>query len=68
MTTRPLVNSLRPECLAGDDHRCFSDYPVRLLTRRTLGQAAERILTARRHSPRQVGYDHHVLPSRRPPS
>ena len=67
MTMRPLITSLRAENLAGNYSPACGDYPVRLLTRRTLGLSAGEIHSARDHAPEHVPYAANTWPSRRPP-
>jgi hypothetical protein len=67
MTMRPHINSLRAENLAGNYGPACGDYPVRLLTRRTLGLSAGEIHAARAHAPENISYAARGWTSRRPP-
>lgn len=61
------INSLRAENLAGNYSPVKSDYPVRILTRRTLGDNTASILESRGTLPARMSYGASSVVSRRPP-
>jgi len=67
MQTALWINSLHPENLSGNYNPLKSDYPVRLLTRRTLGYFSENILAARSNSPTRLSYNASPFTTPRPP-
>ncbi|MCH7729486.1 MAG: hypothetical protein IH991_23865 [Planctomycetes bacterium] len=67
MQTDLWINSLRAENLAGNYNPVCSDYPIRLLTKRTLGYYTANILEVRSHSPARLGFGVSPFSTRRPP-
>ena len=60
-------NLLRAENLAGNYNPVCSDYPIRLLTKRTLGYFTANILEVRGNLPARLGYSASPFSTRRPP-
>jgi len=54
MQNRPIIVAMRPEGYSNANNHRLNDYPVRLLTRRTLGLYADDLLELRRNAPRHV--------------
>lgn len=68
MSNRPVLDSRYAAGAAVDTSRYLEDYPLQLLTRRTLGLNAERITAERQNAPCQVGCLGQASPGHRPPS